>query len=85
MDTRLLTPTKKLLSLAAKRVQLPGVPILSKFDEEENILYLRFTNENPVISNQSKLDDGVIFDLDAQNRIVSIEIFDIYENESFSI
>ncbi len=80
MDTRLLTPTKKLLSLATKRVQLPSVPILTKFDDEENILYLRFTNEKPVISNQSKLDDGVIFDLDSQNRIVSIEIFDLYEN-----
>lgn len=80
MDTRLLTPTKKLLSLAAKRVQMPSVPILSKYDDEENILYLRFTDEKPVISSQSKLDDGVVFDLDAQNRIVSIEIFDLYEN-----
>ncbi len=80
MDTRFLNSTKQLLDLAAARVKFPSQQILVKYDEETDSLFLKFSESKSVISQISKKDDGVCFDLDSQNNIVSIEIFDLCDN-----
>ena len=80
MDTRVLISTKELLDLARARVEFPNQPILVSYDEETDSLFLKFSENKSVISQTSKKDDGLAFDLDSQNHIVSIEIFDLCDN-----
>lgn len=80
MDTRVLISKKELIDLAKARVEFSSQPLLVSYDEETDSLFLKFSESQSVISRTSKKDDGVVFDFDSQNRIVSIEIFDLCDN-----
>lgn len=78
MGTRLLTSKKELLKLASERVNLPGKkPIRISYDEDVDALFLKYSVEPSVIS-KSEDTDGIIYDYDEKDNLVSIEILDLY-------
>lgn len=78
MDTRVLIPTSELIKRANKRVNLPHQPVIyADYDGEVDSLYLKYSQNKPVISD-SEDDKGIIYDLDKNGNIVGIEILDLY-------
>ena len=50
----------------------------TRYDAETDALYLRFT-ETPV-SESEEVRPGIVFDFDAEGRIVAVEILDASEH-----
>jgi uncharacterized protein YuzE len=48
------------------------------YDEEADALYLRFT-DTPVVESE-EVRPGIVFDFDAEGRIVAVEILDASEH-----
>lgn len=79
MGLKTIVSTKELIKLASQRVKLPNrKPIIVRYDEAVDALYLKYLNVDSVIS-KSKDTDGIIYDFDAEDNLVSIEILDLYD------
>lgn len=79
MDAKVLISNTELLGLASQRVNLPNEkPLLIRYDDEADSLFLKYAETPPVIS-KSEDTDGVIFEFDSDDNLVSIEILDLYE------
>ena len=68
--------TKELLAFAAKRVELPDVPLDLDYQDDVDTLYISLKkNANPTHS-KTNMDDSVIYDYE-NDTLVGIEILDI--------
>jgi uncharacterized protein YuzE len=80
MATRLAenkTIDKKLLQAATKRVRLPADWLEMKYSSEADVLFIRCSRNKPARS-KGDVENGLVFDYDARNNLVSIEIQDLY-------
>ena len=68
--------TNEWLKLARKRLDIPEYLRLRYFDEVD-LLTIRFTEGKSTYSDDD-LEKGVIYNYDANDELVSIEILDLY-------
>lgn len=79
METRQLEKksTNELFKLANERVNVPTNFLYLKYFEEVDLLVIRFT-ENDSTYSKSNLDEDVIYNYDAEDSLVSMEILDLF-------
>ncbi|MDQ3323277.1 MAG: DUF2283 domain-containing protein [Acidobacteriota bacterium] len=80
MATRLAenkTDEKQLTRLAQKRVKLPLEWLEMKYNSEVDVLFIR-CSANKSVRSKGDVWNGIIYDYDAQENLVSIEITDLY-------
>ena len=77
MATRLLTKSDEWLKLAKKRLDLPKVFLYLKYFEDVDVLVVKITKE-PSTYSKTSLDHDAIYNYDANDELVSIEILDLY-------
>lgn len=80
MATRLAekkTDEKQLARLAEKRVKLPADWLEMSYSREADVLFIRCSANKPVRS-KGDVWNGIVYDYDAQENLVSIEITDLY-------
>lgn len=79
METRQLEKksTNELFKLANERVNIPTDFLYLKYFEEVDLLVIRFTDSDSTYS-KSNLEEDVIYNYDADDNLVSIEILDIF-------
>lgn len=65
------------LTLAEKRIEVPANWVRIKYLKETDLLSIRVI-DSPSTHSESELTDGVIYNYDAENRLVGIEILDLY-------
>ncbi|MGI8639014.1 MAG: DUF2283 domain-containing protein [Pyrinomonadaceae bacterium] len=80
MATRLVenkVSEKKLVQAAKKRVQLPADWLEMEYSHEADVLFIRCSRNKPARS-KGDVRNGVVYDYDARNNLVSIEVTDLY-------
>ena len=79
MAIRELTNTTKaeLLEKAKKRIKLPTNPLEVKYQKDADLLLLLFSKDK-CTNSKVDMETGLIYNYDAQNKLVSIEILDLY-------
>lgn len=69
--------TNELLKLANERVNIPTNFLYLKYFEKVDLLVIRFTESDSTYS-KSNLDEDVIYNYDAEDNLVSMEILDLF-------
>ena len=78
MDTKLLVSNEELLKSASERIKLPkGKSLFVGYDNAVDALFLKYS-EKPSVISRSKDTDGIIYDFDENDNLLSIEILDFY-------
>ena len=70
--------TSELVKLAKKRGDIPDDWIKFEYQKDADLLFILYSKEICVRS-QSDMENGIIYNFDAQDRLVSREVLDIYE------
>ena len=66
------------LKLARKRIEIPNDYVILKYQEDVDLLVIRFTDGKSTYS-KDDMERGIIFNYDQNNCLVSMEILDLYE------
>jgi len=66
------------LKLALRRVEIPNDYVILKYQEDVDLLIIRFTDGKSTYS-KDDMPRGVIYNYDWNDVLVSIEILDLYE------
>ena len=72
-----INKTAEWLELAKKRVNLPSACLRLKYQSEVDLLVVRF-NDGKSTYSKDDYSKGLIYNYDAQDRLVSIEVLDLY-------
>ncbi len=73
-----ISKEKELLKLAGERLKLPSGNLQLKYQSEVDLLVIRL-NDGKSTYSKSDMQKGLIYNYDARNRLVSIEVLDLYE------
>ena len=73
-----ISKEKELLKLANARVKLPKGNVQLNYQADVDLLFIRLNNSKSTYS-KSDYEEGVIYNYDAEDRLVSIEVLDLYE------
>ncbi len=73
-----ISKEKELLKLAGERVKLPNGSLQLKYQPDVDLLVVRL-NDGKSTYSEDDMEKGLIYNYDAQNRLVSIEVLDLYE------
>lgn len=65
------------LKLAGKRLQLPTGDLQLNYQSDADLLVIRL-NDGKSTYSKSDYEKGLIYNYDARNRLVSIEVLDLY-------
>lgn len=65
------------LKLANQRVEIPNNYVILKYQEDADLLVIRFNNGKSTHSTDD-MDKGIIYNYDKNNKLVSKEILDLY-------
>ena len=65
------------LKLANERINVPGNYVILKYQEDVDLLVIRF-NDGKSTYSKDDMDKGVIYNYDRNNSLVSMEILDLY-------
>ncbi len=65
------------LKLAAQRIKIPNDYVILKYQEDADLLVIRFSNGKSTYS-KDDMDNGVIYNYDKDDNLVSMEILDLY-------
>lgn len=69
--------SNELLKLAAKRFQIPTGNLRLKYQPDVDLLVIRL-NEGKSTYSKDDYAKGLIYNYDARNNLVSIEVLDLY-------
>jgi uncharacterized protein YuzE len=69
--------TSEWLKLANERVNIPGNYVILKYQEDVDLLVIRF-NDGKSTYSKDDMDNGIIYNYDRDNNLVSMEILDLY-------
>lgn len=69
--------TSEWLKLAGQRIEIPNNYVILKYQEDVDLLVIRLGNGKSTYS-KDDIDNGVIYNYDKNNNLVSIEILDFY-------
>ncbi len=72
-----ISKEKELLKLAGERVKLPNGSLQLKYQPDVDLLVVRL-NDGKSTYSEDDMEKGLIYNYDAQNRLVSIEVLDLY-------
>ncbi len=72
-----ISKEKELLKLACERVKLPNRNLQLKYQPDVDLLVVRL-NDGKSTYSEDDMEKGLIYNYDAQNRLVSIEVLDLY-------
>jgi uncharacterized protein YuzE len=72
-----ISKEKELLKLAGERVKLPNRSLQLKYQPDVDLLVVRL-NDGKSTYSEDDMEKGLIYNYDAQNRLVSIEVLDLY-------
>ncbi len=73
-----ISKEKELLKLAGERLKLPDGNLQLKYQPDVDLLVIRL-NDGKSTYSESDYEKGLIYNYDAANRLVSIEVLDLYE------
>lgn len=65
------------LKLANQRVEVPANYIILNYQEDVDLLFIRF-NDGKSTHSRDDMDKGIIYNYDGNNNLVSMEILDLY-------
>ena len=65
------------LKLAGQRIKIPNDYVILKYQEDADLLVIRFSNGKSTYS-KDDMDNGVIYNYDKDDNLVSMEILDLY-------
>ena len=65
------------LKLASQRIKIPNDYVILKYQEDADLLVIRFSNGKSIYSTDD-MDNGVIYNYDKNDNLVSMEILDLY-------
>lgn len=68
----------ELSTLARKRLKLPAGDLEFEYQADADLLLVRLTDGKSTYS-ESDYRKGIIYNYDARNKLVSIEILDLYD------
>ena len=74
---RTTNKTTELLKLAGQRIKIPNHYVILKYQEDADLLVIRFSNGKSTYS-KDDMDNGVIYNYDKNDNLVSLEILDLY-------
>ncbi|MGI8639451.1 MAG: DUF2283 domain-containing protein [Pyrinomonadaceae bacterium] len=79
METRQLEikSTKELLKLARERINVPNSVIKIDYQKDVDLLFILFSDK-PSVRGKMDYENDVIYNYDAENNLVSVEILDLY-------
>ena len=69
--------SSELLKLAGQRIKIPNDYVILKYQEDADLLVIRFSNGKSTYS-KDDMDSGVIYNYDQNDNLVSLEILDLY-------
>lgn len=69
--------TSEWLKLANRRVEVPANYIILNYQEDVDLLFIRF-NDGKSTHSRDDMDKGIIYNYDRNNNLVSMEILDLY-------
>ena len=69
--------TAEWLKLAGQRIIIPGNYVILKYQEDVDLLVIKFTKGKSTYS-KDDMDKGIIYNYDRNNELVSMEILDLY-------
>jgi uncharacterized protein YuzE len=69
-----VTPSR-LLIMAAKRVELPALPVRIEYDADVDTLYLRFKEGVSPTRSEDDAENGIVYDY-CGRQLIGIEILD---------
>lgn len=69
---------KELLKLAGERFKLPNGNLQLNYQPDVDLLLIRL-NDGKSTYSKSDMEKGLIYNYDAADRLVSIEVLDLYE------
>lgn len=64
-------------ALARKRVEIPQDWFETDYDDEADVLYIKII-DSPATYSDDDLDNEIVFDYDKNNRLVGIEVLNLY-------
>jgi hypothetical protein len=67
---------KKLVSMAKKRVQMPDNWLELDYSRDSDVLLIR-CSRNKAKRSKGDMRNGIVYDFDAQGKLVSIEVTDL--------
>ncbi len=70
--------TSELIKLAKKRGDIPNDWIKLEYQKDADLLFILYSKEICVRS-KGDMENGIIYNFDDRDRLVSIEVLDIYE------
>ena len=65
------------LKLARRRIEIPSDYVILKYQEDVDLLVIRFTDGRSTYS-QDDMHRGVVYNYDQNDCLVSVEILDLY-------
>ena len=68
--------TNELIELAKERGDIPNDWIKFEYQKDADLLFILYSREVCVRS-QGNMENGIIYNFDAQDKLVSIEVLDI--------
>lgn len=69
---------EEVISLANKRFEVPDGYQYLKYYEEVDLLVIRYSNTDAVIS-KSDMEKGLIYNFDNEGNLTGIEVLDLYD------
>ena len=69
--------TGEWLELAGQRIKIPNDYVILKYQEDADLLVIRFSDGKSTYS-KDDMDNGVIYNYDKNDNLVSLEILDLY-------
>jgi len=69
--------TGEWLKLAAGRTEIPGNYVILKYQEDADLLVIRFNGGKSAYS-KDDMNRGVVYNYDENDNLVSMEILDLY-------
>lgn len=73
-----ISKEKELLKLAGERVKLPNGNLQLKYQPDVDLLVIRL-NDGKSTYSEDDMEKGLIYNYDDADRLVSIEVLDLYE------